>query len=136
MLIAIKQKHNFLKSRSEALELKIRDHELEVVQKTKYLGVQIDCSLDWKEQIKAVSAKVSKAIGFLRHNDLQNRENCPCATKSCSVGLHLNKLRFFRKISRIPERWEERNSGNKSTLMLRIRDIAENDIPLEVDTHQ
>ena len=58
---------NSLKSRSEALELKIRDHELEVVQKTKYLGVQIDCSLDWKEQIKAVSAEVSRAIGFLRH---------------------------------------------------------------------
>ena len=67
MLISTKQKHNSLKSRSEALELKIRDNELEVVQKTKYLGVQIDCSLDWKEQIKAVSTKVSRAIGFLRH---------------------------------------------------------------------
>ena len=39
---------------------------LEVVQKTKYLGVQIDYYLDWNEQIKAVSTKVSKAIGFLR----------------------------------------------------------------------
>ena len=29
--------------------------------------MQIDCSLDWKEQIKAVSAKVSRAIGFLKH---------------------------------------------------------------------
>ena len=67
MLISTKQKHDSLKSRSEALELKIRDNELEVVQKTKYLGVQIDCSLDWKEQIKAVSTKVSRAIGFLRH---------------------------------------------------------------------
>ena len=34
------------------------------MQKTKYLGVQIDHSLDWKEQIKAVSAKVSRAVGF------------------------------------------------------------------------
>ena len=67
MLISTKQKHNSLKSRSEALELKLRDNELEVVQKTKYLGVQIDCSLDWKDQISAVSAKVSRAIGFLRH---------------------------------------------------------------------
>ena len=49
------------------MELKIRDNELDVVQKTKYLGVQIDCSLDWKEQIKAVSTKVSRVIGFLRH---------------------------------------------------------------------
>ena len=49
------------------MKLKIRDNELEVVKKTKYLGLQIDCSLDWKEQIKAVSAKVSRAIGFLKH---------------------------------------------------------------------
>ena len=65
MLISTKQKHNSLKSRSEALELKIRDNELEVVQTTKYLGLQIDCSLDWKEQIKAVCMKVSRAIDTL-----------------------------------------------------------------------
>ena len=29
--------------------------------------MQIDCSLDWKEQINAVATKVSRAIGFLRH---------------------------------------------------------------------
>ena len=67
MLISTKQKHNSLESRSEALELKIRDNELEVVQTTKYLGPQIDCSLDWKQQIKAVCMEVSRAIGFLRH---------------------------------------------------------------------
>ena len=67
MLIATEQKHDSLKNRNEALELKIRNNELEVVQKIKYLGLQIDCSLDWKEQIKAVSVKVSRAIGFLRH---------------------------------------------------------------------
>ena len=49
------------------MDLNLRESELEVVQKTKYLGVQIDCSLDWKEQIKAVSAKVSRAVGFLKH---------------------------------------------------------------------
>ena len=67
MLISTKQKLKSLKSRNEALDLKIRDNELEVVQKTKYLGVQIDCCLNWKEQINAVSTKVSKATGFLRH---------------------------------------------------------------------
>ena len=67
MPISTKQKGSSLRSRNEALELKIRENELEVVQKTKYLGVQIDCNLDWKEQIKAVSTKVSRAIGFLRH---------------------------------------------------------------------
>ena len=67
MLISTKQNGSSLRSPNEALELKIRDNELEVVQKTKYLGVQIDCLLDWKEQIKAVSTKVSRVIGFLRH---------------------------------------------------------------------
>ena len=42
MLISTKQKGSSLRSRNEALELKIRENELEVVQKTKYLGVQID----------------------------------------------------------------------------------------------
>ena len=67
MLISTKQKHKSLKSRNEALDLKIRDNEFEVVQKTKYLGVQIDYCLNCKEQIKAVSTKVSRAIDFLRH---------------------------------------------------------------------
>ena len=67
MLITTKQKGSSLRSRNEALEPKIRDNELVVVQKTKYLGVQIDCSIGWKEQINAVATKVCRAIGFLRH---------------------------------------------------------------------
>ena len=67
ILISTKQKHKFLKSHEEAFDLKIRDNEFEVVKKTKYLGVQIDCCLNWKELIMAVSTKVSRAIGFLRH---------------------------------------------------------------------
>ena len=67
MLISTKQKGSSLRSRNEALELKIRDNELVVIQRTKYLGVQIDCSLDWKEQINAVATKVSRVIGFLRY---------------------------------------------------------------------
>ena len=47
--------------------MKIRDNDLEVVKKIKYLGVQIDRYLDWTQQIKAVSGKVSRTVGFLRH---------------------------------------------------------------------
>ena len=67
MLISTKQKHNILKAQNEDLKVKIRDNELQVVKKTKYLGLQIDCSLDWEEHIKAISAKVSRAIGILKH---------------------------------------------------------------------
>ena len=67
MLISSKQKHSSLKGQNKHLKLKIRDSELDVIKKTKYLGLQIDCSLDWKEQIKTLSAKVSRAVGFLKH---------------------------------------------------------------------
>ena len=67
MLISTRQKQNILKCQNKDFDLKIRENEVEVVKKTKYLGVQIDSSLDWKEQIKAVSNKVSRAVGFLRH---------------------------------------------------------------------
>ena len=43
------------------------DKELEVIQKNEYLGVVIENSLNWKEHIRSISAKVSKATGFLRH---------------------------------------------------------------------
>ena len=38
-----------------------------MVQNGKYLGVQVDNSLDWKEQIKLISSKVSKALGLLNY---------------------------------------------------------------------
>ena len=67
MLIATKPKHRTLNNAAEKLNLEIRGRELDVVKKTKYLGIQVDNSLDWKEHIKAVSSKVSRAIGFLKH---------------------------------------------------------------------
>ena len=67
MLIATKPKHRTLNNAAEKLHLKIRGSELDVVNKTTYLGVHVDNSLDWKEHIKTVSTKVSRAIGFLKH---------------------------------------------------------------------
>ena len=107
MLITTKQKRNVLKSSNQNLELNIRNNELDVVQKTKYLGVQIDCSLDWKEQIKAVSAKVSRAIGFLKHTKkflprvtLENlytgivelHFRCCCSVLGCCGSSEINQL--------------------------------------------
>ena len=63
----LKQKHNILKSKNEVLVLNIHNNKLIVIQKTKYFGVQINSSLDWREQIKVVSTKVSRAVGFLRN---------------------------------------------------------------------
>ena len=67
MLISPKQNHKVLKNQNEFLKLKIQGVEFEVVQNTKYLDVQVDNTLDWREHIKTISSKVSRAIGFLKH---------------------------------------------------------------------
>ena len=67
MLLSTKQRKNTFKSRNETYHLKIRGNELQDATKSKYLGVVIDCSLDWREQIQSISSKVSRAIGFLTY---------------------------------------------------------------------
>ena len=42
----------------ELFDLNIRDNSLDIVEKTKYLGVQIYQNLDWKERIKYTALKV------------------------------------------------------------------------------
>ena len=67
MLISTKQKHTILRNQDLKLSLIIGDHELEVVDTTMYLGLQIDNSLDWKYHVSVIFTKVSKAVGFLKH---------------------------------------------------------------------
>ena len=66
MLVSTKKMHNIPKSGNEDLDLNIRDNKPEIMQKTKYLGVQIDNSLNWKEHIKTVPIKVTRAMGFFK----------------------------------------------------------------------
>ena len=47
--------------------MKTKGRELATVMSTRYLGVNIDSSLDGKDHIKVISSKVSRAIGFLKH---------------------------------------------------------------------
>ena len=42
----------------------IGDSQVENVDRTKYLGVMIDRSLNWNEHINSLHTKVSRAIGF------------------------------------------------------------------------
>ena len=62
MLICKKPKHQKLKIAGGALCLNIRGNILDVVQKVKFIGLQVDNTLDWKDQIT-----VSKALGLLKH---------------------------------------------------------------------
>ena len=67
MLIPTIPKHKALESQGESLQLNLWDDELEAVQKSKYLCVQIDNTRDWKEHMKTVSSNVSRRIGYLKH---------------------------------------------------------------------
>ena len=67
MVICTEPKHQTFRTAGDNFCLNIRGKELDVVQKVKYLGVQVDNSLDWKEQIKVISSKVSKAVGLLKY---------------------------------------------------------------------
>ena len=67
MLVCTKSRHQKLKTAGDNLCLNIRGKDLDVVQKVKYLRVQVDNSLGWKEQIKVISSKVSKALDLEKH---------------------------------------------------------------------
>ena len=67
MFIATNPRHKVLNNSAENLKLEILGSELEVVTKIRYLGVQIENSLDWNECIKVIFSKVSRAIGFLKY---------------------------------------------------------------------
>ena len=67
MLITTKNKHRILRRDDQGLNLQIGTTEIGVIEQAKYLGVQIDNSLSWNEQIKNISSKVSKALGILKY---------------------------------------------------------------------
>ena len=67
MVISTKQKERNLTRNNEELTLKIQEEPIDNVLITKYLGTQVDRNLDWKDHIKALSSKISRAIGLLRH---------------------------------------------------------------------
>ena len=67
MLVSTKAKRKALNKFNQNLQVNINGTELEVVSKIKLLGVLLDNSLDWKEQAHAVSLKVSRGLGILKH---------------------------------------------------------------------
>ena len=67
MLICTKPKHQILKTAGDNLCLNTWGKGLDVVQKVKHFGVQVENSLDGKEQIKVISSKISKVVGLLKH---------------------------------------------------------------------
>ena len=47
------------------INVQIGQHKIKQVKFTKFLGIIIDDCLNWKEHVKDISCKISKAIGVL-----------------------------------------------------------------------
>ena len=46
----------------------VDDSQIEIDEKAKYLGVQLDQHLVWDERARYVCTKVSRALGFLKYD--------------------------------------------------------------------
>jgi len=66
MLICTKSRRKILNTNEDKLNLLIRDRDLESADVTKYLGVDVDYSLGWKDHFKSVTSKVSREMGMLK----------------------------------------------------------------------
>ena len=107
MLISTKQKCKALQNQGHDFRVTIKDTELDTVVNTRYLGVIIDSSLDWKDHIKIISPKVSRAIGILKHarnfilqgtmktlytGIVEPHFRCCCSAWGCCGKIDLNQL--------------------------------------------
>ena len=63
MIVSTKAKRKAIDKSNQNLQVKRNGMELDVVSKIKYLGVLLDNNLDWKDQVGAVSLKVSRGLG-------------------------------------------------------------------------
>ena len=61
MIFGTKKKKN----RNFIPNIKINDETLDVVDETTFLGVILDCELNWKKHINYTSKKIAKAIGII-----------------------------------------------------------------------
>ena len=66
MLTCTKSRRKILNSNDDKLNLLIRDRELESVDVINYLGVHVDYSLSWKDNLKSVTSKASRGMGMLK----------------------------------------------------------------------
>ena len=71
MLVSTKAKRKAIDKSNQNLPVKINGTELEVVSKIKYLGIILENSLYWNDQVRDVSLKASRGLGILK-----NAEKC------------------------------------------------------------
>ena len=64
MVMLTKQEKTCLAINNEELSLNIQEEPIDNILIIEYSGIQMDRNLDWKGHIKAVSSKISIAIGF------------------------------------------------------------------------
>ena len=66
MVIVTKPRCPAINNAAENLKLQILGNEIDVIAKVRYLGVEVDNSMDWKEIITTITSNISRAIGVLK----------------------------------------------------------------------
>eukprot|EP00745_Piridium_sociabile_P025653 TRINITY_DN40611_c0_g1_i2.p1 TRINITY_DN40611_c0_g1~~TRINITY_DN40611_c0_g1_i2.p1 ORF type:complete len:143 (-),score=14.04 TRINITY_DN40611_c0_g1_i2:60-488(-) len=56
------------KRRPLQCEYQLHGHPLEVVDSAKYLGVTLQCKMDWEDHINSIWTKANQVLRFLRRN--------------------------------------------------------------------
>ena len=56
------------KSKDETINIKIDDQNISETKSSKFLGVCIDISLNWKTHISYIAGKISRGIGIILKN--------------------------------------------------------------------
>ena len=57
--------HPYQKKLNYPMKIKINEKTINQHKRVKYLGILIDCHLNWKEHIQQISKKISRGIGIL-----------------------------------------------------------------------
>ena len=86
--------HPHQKKINNSLNIEIDGKPINQQNSVKYLGILIDCHLNWKEQIQQISKKISRGIGILRFvNNTSSIIQCHYSSFSLlwlySLGQHL-----------------------------------------------
>ena len=114
MLVSTKAKRKALDKSNQNLQVKINGTELRVVSTIKYLRVLLNNSLDWKDQVWAVSLKVSRGLGILKHakkflqhsalrslytSNVEPHFRYCCPVWGCAGTTEINRLQKLQKMA-------------------------------------
>ena len=110
--------------RDQNVSISINNCEIDMVYKTKFLGVMIDSKLNWKDHVAMVKSKLSKSIAIMRKaKHLLDRRS----------GMILYVSLFLPYISYCCEVWGNTYSSNIKNVYILQKKAAPMDYSVAID---